>query len=259
MITILLRRLRQRYPTAEVSVITNDPQGIKALDAAVEPISVGKRKDWSLERYLPLPIPLTGRDRVSLYHLINAVRRSAPQRYWGLVAAQNPSAAQSGLNWEARIRRADAVFLTGGGYFTDVFAHHAVALLNTLEEGIQEGARTFIVGCGFEPVTDPLLQAVANTILPQVDFIACREKTTSPQILVQHGVDPARIRVIGDEALELAYEARTDDFGTGIGVNLRNAPYNPVDDAQIDLLRRVSAICRRTFRRATPAHPDLEL
>ncbi len=237
MFTVLLRRLQARYPGARISMITNDAEGIAALDSSVTPIVVGDRRLWSIEMILSASTASV--DRTALWRAENALRLIAPRYYWGLVGATNPAAAQAGRAWQSTIQAADAVFLSGGGYFTDAFAEHTLSLLTTLEEGIAHGVATFIVGCGFEPITDPLVNAAADSILPRVDYITSRENNVSPQVLIGHGVDPTRFSVTGDDALELAFEARPAALGNAIGVNLRNAVYNPLEAAQIALIRDV--------------------
>jgi colanic acid/amylovoran biosynthesis protein len=51
------------------------------------------------------------------------------------------------------------------------------------------------------------------------------------------GVDPARIMVTGDDAIEMAYVIRPKVLGVGIGVNARVSDYSGVDSQILDRIR----------------------
>src|SRR5215216_3775080 len=55
MLKTLLQRLRRRYVDARIRIITNDPDGIKALDQQTEPVVVGNRRLWQVTQALSLP------------------------------------------------------------------------------------------------------------------------------------------------------------------------------------------------------------
>jgi polysaccharide pyruvyl transferase WcaK-like protein len=231
----LLRRLRARYPRARVRIITNDPEGVRRLDPTVEPVVVGLRHYWRLESVLN--VQLASSSRTALFQFETELRRAAPDAYWALIAEVDQEAALGGKRWAQALDTSDAVILTGGGYFTDAFAAHAVSLLTTLDEALRRGLPVFIVGCGFEPVTDPVLSSLAKAILPRATGIACREGITSPDVLKSFGV--SKFTVTGDDAIEIAYEARPARLGTEVGINLRNARYNVVSGAAFNTMKRV--------------------
>lgn len=143
------------------------------------------------------------------------------------------------LRWTRAFDDCDAVLLTGGGYFTDAFAEHAMHMLHTLQAGQQHGLPTFIVGCGFEPVEHAGLEKLAQAVLPYVTAITCREALTSPGVLRHYGVDDARFTVTGDDAIELAYSQRPETIGQALGINLRNHAYNIVEAGQFEAVRGV--------------------
>jgi colanic acid/amylovoran biosynthesis protein len=62
-----------------------------------------------------------------------------------------------------------------------------------------------------------------------VDLIAVREKSAAPRLLAELGVDPSRICLTGDDAIELAYEARIASLGSAIGISLRIAHYTELE------------------------------
>jgi hypothetical protein len=100
-----------------------------------------------------LNLQVTSTNRTGFFYLETDLRRAAPDAYWSLVAQVDSQSALGGKRWMEALDESDVVILTGGGYFTDAFADHAVFLLTTLDEGLCRGLPVFIVGCG-RPVTD---------------------------------------------------------------------------------------------------------
>jgi polysaccharide pyruvyl transferase WcaK-like protein len=105
-----------------------------------------------------------------------------------------------------------------------------------------------LVGQGLGPLDDPGLQARAAQVLPKVGLIALREGRQGPRILDRAGVAAERVLVTGDDAIELAYQARIDEIGSDIGFCLRVAGYAPVSAGVADLIGRTvrSAAAERT-------------
>jgi polysaccharide pyruvyl transferase WcaK-like protein len=233
MLSVLLMRLRSRYPDAEIGVLTNDPDGVLALDPQAHPVLVGERRLWSFTQGLELRA-----DPAVMLQLEDWLASTFTDQYSALLANVHP-AAEKQQAWQQAVEKSSAIFLMGGGYFTDAFADHAVSLLKTLEAGIQRGIPTFIVGCGFEPVSDMHLKQLASAVLPQVTAITCRETLVSPQVLASFGVLPEQVTVTGDDAIEFAYALRSNEVGNRIGISLRDHTYNPIEAAQYAVLRRV--------------------
>ena len=53
------------------------------------------------------------------------------------------------------------------------------------------------------------------------------------------GVDPTKVSVTGDDAIELTYNRRIMKPGNGIGVSLRVVSYTEVSDAHLKIIRDV--------------------
>ncbi|MHC4692610.1 MAG: polysaccharide pyruvyl transferase family protein, partial [Planctomycetota bacterium] len=115
------------------------------------------------------------------------------------------------------LSQADLVAASGGGYITDVFENDAMRFLSVLDIAIQSGKPTALFGHGIGPLRSPRLLTKAKTVLPFVDLIALREKRAGLPILESLGVASDRVTTTGDDAIELAYEARTEKLGTKIG------------------------------------------
>lgn len=94
-------------------------------------------------------------------------------------------------------------------------------------------------GQGFGPIRNSKVWARAKGVLPSVDVICTRESRAGVPLLYSLGVSPDRVMTTGDDAIELAYEARTDKLGSGIGVNLRASDYSEVGLNQIKKIRPV--------------------
>ena len=94
-----------------------------------------------------------------------------------------------------------------------------------------------MVGQGMGPLENAELKARAAAILPQLDLIALREQRAGRPLLNELGVDPARILVTGDDAIEMAYVIRPEVLGVGIGVNSRVSDYSGVDCQILDRIR----------------------
>jgi colanic acid/amylovoran biosynthesis protein len=100
-------------------------------------------------------------------------------------------------------------------------------------------------GQGIGPIESERLRKKAKRALQHVRLIGLREKQASLPLLAKLGVDESRIRVTGDDAIELAHRQRPSCLGAEIGVNLRVAYYSEVSEARIndvgEVLRRVAA------------------
>jgi hypothetical protein len=78
--------------------------------------------------------------------------------------------------------------------------------------------------------------------LPRIDRFAGRERRTAVPLLERLGVEPDRVSVTGDDALEAAHRLRPDELARdGIGVGLRVSPYSGFDPQ----LARAGAVLRQ--------------
>jgi colanic acid/amylovoran biosynthesis protein len=121
------------------------------------------------------------------------------------------------------IAGAKLVVASGAGGIADPFRDYSNLVLLALQCAQSRGIPTAILGHGFGPLTSPDLLAKAAAILPNVDLIALREDRTSLPLLISLGISPDRVITTGDDAVELAYDARPEAMGEAIGINLRLA------------------------------------
>jgi polysaccharide pyruvyl transferase WcaK-like protein len=143
------------------------------------------------------------------------------------------------INYKDIVAGADLVIATGSQYMTDIAKQAGLAVLGRLEAAIQQGIPTAMVGQGMGPIDDPEFRTRSKSILPDVDMIFVRERLEAPDLLNALGVNPSRVLVTGDDAIELAYNARTPTLGKGIGVSLRVMPYTSIDHADLNIIETV--------------------
>ncbi|WP_369642483.1 phytanoyl-CoA dioxygenase family protein [Acidovorax sp. A79] len=135
------------------------------------------------------------------------------------------------------LRNCDMVIATGGGYFSDDFSGQAEAILHTLEAGIRLGKPAAILSCGFEPIGVRSLSDLMLGVVPLLSLVVCREPQQSPMVARSFGVQEQRLVVAGDEAIELAFDARPRALGESLGINVRQADYAGVDSSTLVRLR----------------------
>ena len=138
---------------------------------------------------------------------------------------------------------ADALLVSGGGFITDLFVT-AERALNAILLAHSRNVPVFMLGQGIGPIESKRLWKKTRRALQHVQLIGLREKQASLPLLTKVGVDESRIRVTGDDAIELAHRQRPSRLGAEIGVNLRVAYYSEVADARVnnvgEVLRRVA-------------------
>jgi len=235
MTQIAQERMRDSFPLAANVLVSGRPDRVTELFPG-SGVASGRGRDLyfrpgSLMRSLRARPALEESIRVRYPHaafLAVAVKRMIKQD--GLTDLRN---------FLRSIRCSDVAIVAGGGWINDSFAGHARATLETLEMAKKQGTPVGMFGQGLGPIRDPQLLATARRVLPQIDLIALREALRGPDLLAELGVQPSRVMVTGDDAIELALEAAPDALGLHLGVNLRIAKYSRVDDEQAVIIRAV--------------------
>lgn len=150
------------------------------------------------------------------------------------------------------IEDCDLLVVSGQGGICDVFPDYSAGL-DTIELAVRYGRRVALVGQGIGPLQDPQLRKRVARVLPKVDLIALREKLAGLPLLLDLGVDPARILVTGDDAVELGYGLRAGALGLAIGFNLRVAYYSGVNE---DLAAKIGQVVSEAAgERSSPLVP----
>src|SRR5690606_22585332 len=125
-------------------------------------------------------------------------------------------------------RNADALVVTGMGMITDAFKKESYALMKAIAAAHSFRVPVALFGQGLGPLEDPGLRASVRAVLPAVQQISLREGRFGPKLCSDLGVAAEKVDITGDDALEMAYEARRDSLGNHIGVNVRVAPYSAI-------------------------------
>jgi colanic acid/amylovoran biosynthesis protein len=238
MLRIAVSRLIQKWPSALIPVLSDEPDTLKAFCPEVTPLLSAGRQYWLGMVRVPERFPSVVR-----HHALELI-----EFLWRLkLRWQNRAGLANLLEFTNAIANADLVLVTGMGGITDAFPEYAANLLETLALAVRHRRYVAMVGQGFGPLRIPKLVARARVVLPHLNFIGIREERASLPLLLSLGVPPDRVMTTGDDAIEMVYRLRCDSLGQGLGVNLRVADYSGVDKNLLEPLRLV-------LRDATQAH-----
>jgi colanic acid/amylovoran biosynthesis protein len=237
-----IERLRELWPSASISAVTNSPEGLARQCPGVKAVPLGGRVAFMTDRWLGradrwLPASLAR----ALDALHDRTRRRWPTGLAAIIGGKRLLALRrasfAALRWVRAVRQADLVVTTGAGVFTDAFVENANGVLDTLEFALRHNASAAALGQGIGPVSDARLLRRMADVLPRLALIALRERRESAQLLDAVGVRPERVIVTGDDAIEMARRAAAAEIGSGIGVNLRVARYAGVTAAGVEAIR----------------------
>jgi polysaccharide pyruvyl transferase WcaK-like protein len=242
MLQVGITRLKSIFPDSLISVFTLDQNRFKQLFPDISFL---------------LP---HGRDHLS-YPLINGLYRSENSRIGELwtnfedrFSCSYPQFKQSLIKLKLKkfpeklfeaeryldiVNESDLIIATGGGYVADSFMSFTSQRLDTLALSARLGKTTVMFGQGIGPLSRKNSFEKANAVLPSMDLIALREKRAGLTLLHKMNIAAEKIMVTGDEAIELAFNARKINIGSEIGVNIRMASYSNVDKAVVDLIRKI--------------------
>lgn len=242
MLQACVRRLKILWPDSVIHVFTESPDQLQRYCpevSAVAPTIVGRR--------LASVLPKSG--------------QLAAEQMWKtampLLARSNAAASRGAVPLRVldAVRRADLVVSSGGGFISDAFWWHGVAVLSVLAMAQRLGKPTAMFGQGLGPVTHPVLNHAVSLAMPRLTTIGLREEVRSTSILRAHGVDLQRAVVTGDDALVLATPATRPRAGTSIGMNVRVASYSSVDTTLAGQIVAVARAAARSRGVATVALP----
>ncbi len=257
MLQVAVQRFRQLWPDALIGVITRSPHLLRFYCPEARPVSLDDTADWSKNRSYgflqSMPKPL--------WRLLFELREEAKyQKYMqashSTISSRLPAdpepkkerkdvTKEEAVEWGNKftpvesVRNADLVVATGGGIMCDHARDIALRVLDTLETAIQLGIPTAMVGQQIGPMRDAELLARARAVWPAVDLIAIRERKAALSLLQSLSVPMDRVVMTGDDAIELAYNARTKKLGAGIGVSVRVQDYTNVAEDHLRMVKTV--------------------
>ena len=218
MLQVAVRRLRELWPTADIHVVTEAPQQLPLFCPGTTPV---------------LGTPTRPDSRPGGVHglLSRAV--------WNRIRGKRQRANERPAVIAAAMLDADLIVVSGMGGLNDSFAARAGRLVHTLERAIENNIPAVLLGQGIGPLREPRFRERLSRVLTRAGLIALRERLAGPPLLDQLGVPRDIVRITGDDAIEMAYEARPAQMGRALGINVRVAHYAGVSDATVDTLRGV--------------------
>jgi colanic acid/amylovoran biosynthesis protein len=246
MLQVAVDRLHKLFPKACIEVLTDSAENLARFCPAATPLDNRGRALWfangvMLGRFADV-VP---RWLLDLFvELKKAVRSWCPRLLVAIMTRRlrhrnRPKDAEAVTAFVGALQNADLLLICGAGGFYDGCQAWNLDILELLETAIQNAIPVVMLGQGFGPISDPLVLKRAAKILPLVNFITLREGRGSPAILRSVGVPESKVETTGDEAVELAFEARCEEPGKGLGINLRYAASATTDDNDVANIRPV--------------------
>ncbi len=241
MLQVAVTRLRRLWPEATLRVLTKDALQLARHCPDVVAAPEAGRRAWCDGLQLPAAVrarlPVAVR-RLSL-QLQGGVRHGLPAVYGAVL--RSPAAFRSSRRlaldtFLRMVRATDLHVVCGQATLADDDRAHALRMLDTAELALRHGAPVILLGQAVGPLSDHGLMRRARCILPRARLIAVREAAIAPALLASLGVDPDRIVFTGDDAVELAWNARRSTLGQGLGVHLRLAPLALNDTSMVQRL-----------------------
>lgn len=256
MMSVTVRRLRERWPEARIAVLTDSPSLLRAYFPDVEAITVHDSDPWDADSPIEMlasrigprlvgPIALT---RLRYTILVQQKAKGAVgrmRRAWRALAGNpDPVPSRGPITAVTRgsfgaLETASLLVVLGGGYLTDADPAQTKRVLTLIERACDLDVPVAMVGQGLGPIDQPELRSRAAAVLPRVSSIALRENRRGPALLDEIGVSPGSVSITGDDAIELAYAQRQEALGHDIGVCLRVADYSPVSADARETVGRV--------------------
>lgn len=247
MLQVAIQRFERLFPGAEIHVFTVAPEALKNLSPTAIPVpnelTLEARWLWALPWSIfgGLHKLLPGKYlKDSLYLLEIRLRRYFPDltQRWINYRFKHVGAQLAHMNRVLElIKSADVVVATGGGYLTDSFNNLAQQILQTLALAQALGKPTALFGQGLGPLRQRTLSESARYTLNQLDMICLREENEGLPLLRKLGIEPSKIVVTGDDAVEFAYENRPKHLGGDIGINIRISHYSTLNANAADTLK----------------------
>jgi polysaccharide pyruvyl transferase WcaK-like protein len=244
MLHVVVTRLSSLCPTASIQVLSDAPELLPQYAPNSRPLASTGRRGWLADGMLrgPLWERLSARNPGTIPRLERTLRVRLPALARALRQRRGLFTQEMQVFLSA-VMTADLVVVAGMGGITDAFPEYAHGVLETLSLAQHYGVPTVMVGQGLGPIVDRDLWKRAAAVLPRLNFISLREGYAGVPLLRRLRVPADRIMVTGDDAIELAYRARSQQSGRGLGINLRAAGYSGID---MELVRRLGEVVRES-------------
>jgi polysaccharide pyruvyl transferase WcaK-like protein len=246
MLQVAVERLHKVFPGARIDVLTDSAENLARFCPAASALDnrgkalwfasgvlLGRYTDSAPRWFVDLLMRFKRTMRSRCPHFLSAIMiRRLKHRNQSADAEVFTAFSRAFLN-------ADLLLICGAGGFYDGCQVWNLDVLDLMEAAIQRNIPVAMLGQGFGPLSDPLVLKRAAKILPLVNLITLRGNRGSLALLRSLGVAESTIETTGDEALELAYESRSDERGRGLGINLRFGGSASTNDDDIKGIRPV--------------------
>jgi colanic acid/amylovoran biosynthesis protein len=241
-----LARLTKLWPGATINVLTEWPDNLLQFCPDAIPIqAVGRNlyvgEDLLLGRF-KRHVPNRLR-QVAIKSRRMAALRIPGTLTWclklGLRMRNRSAECEAVAAFSETIAASDLVVLCGAGGFYNGCRDWNMEALDTIEAAVQRSIPVAMFGQHFGPLTDLMVLKRAKRILPAVNVITLRGNRGAQSLLESLGVPTSNIHVTGDEAIELAYDARPPKLGADLGINFRLRTSAETSDNDITMLRPI--------------------
>jgi colanic acid/amylovoran biosynthesis protein len=265
MLQTAVNRIGNFWPQATLDVITSAPYLLRLYCPNARPISPTGEDYWLEHRSIPhiilqkiptflLRIMLEFREVVRQQFPGNSVDLTVSKTTIGsdqqLGMSQTSEYDNKGNSYNLLnpkvFERINLYVATGGHYLTDIMDRDVFAVLDRLELAFEHGIPIVMVGQGIGPIKDSRLYARVKAALPKVGLFLIRENLEAPSILNELGIDPSRVVITGDDAVEMAHQMGSTRMGTDIGVGFRVTHTTEANAGHMDVLK--SALQQATVK-----------
>jgi polysaccharide pyruvyl transferase WcaK-like protein len=254
MLQVAVNRLKRLWPSASIEVLTESSDNLAKYCPGAKPLHRAGRNLWlgdsflfgRVHKYFPKWFSLL------LDNITKILEADWPALLRFMVRSRLSIKDDDNISRELLafldvMENADLYVVCGAGGFADSCQGWNMTILDTLEASVRRDIPIAMFGQGMGPLNDPEVLLRAKDILPEVDLITLRGSSGGLALLGSLGVKTSNVLTTGDEAVELAYEARSEEIGQGLGINLRVASYAGVEKDFIDKLRPVLQECAKKY------------
>lgn len=244
MLQVAVSRLLKMWPSASIEVLTESSENLAKYCPGAKPLKRAGRNLWigdgfkflgRFHKYVPKLIS-DGLIRFLERRMPSVLRLMVHLR---LSLRDDENISCDLMAFLEAMENADLFVVCGAGGFADSCRNWNMTILNTLEDAIRRKIPVAMFGQAMGPLNDSEVLSKARDVLPAVSLITLRGGRGGAALLESLGVETAPALTTGDEAIELAYDARTEEHGQALGVNLRVASYAGIDMDFIERLRPV--------------------
>ncbi len=246
MLQVGVRRLQRLWPFGRIEVLTESPTDLAKYCPGAEALPRAGRDLWigghaimgGFDRFLPVAASS------GLSELGRACRLRCPASFRLVADLRLAIRDRRNVRPDVHVfleamEHADLFVVCGAGGFTDATREWNISTLDTIEEALQRDIPVVMFGQGLGPLSDREILGRSRKLLPKVSLLTLRGARGGSALAQSLGLNSPQILTTGDEAVEIAYEAREKQPGQAVGINLRMASYSNVHGDMIDGLRPV--------------------